>query len=156
MNGWERLSWSRGARRQPGGSLDVIWDTKSLVQKMIVGFSSNVNQATLSSTRSVNRVWVFSQEVRRWGAGIPWLLSQSFWLEGSCWCGWGPIPIGLRGPRTHKSSLSITEQNITAQTPNPPKTETLVGLLGLSALGKDDHVLEAMSMFPAVPSLPEL
>ncbi|KAJ8790773.1 hypothetical protein J1605_021201 [Eschrichtius robustus] len=63
---------------------------------------------------------------------------------------------GLRGPRTHKSSLSITEQNVTAQTPNPPKTETLVGLLGLSALGKDDHVLEAMSMFPAVPSLPEL
>lgn len=63
-----------------------------------------------------------------------------------------------RSKRTYdpQKQPEITEQNITAQTPNPPKTETLLGLLALSALGKDDHVLEAMSMFPDVPSLPEL
>lgn len=148
MNGWERLAWNHGARRHPRGSLDIIWDTGSLVQKNDCGFSPNVNQATLSSMRNVGvliEFVVFCQEARRWGLEL-WLLSQSFYCGAHMLWGWGPIPVELRGPGTHKSSLNIIGQNVTVQTPNVSEN------LPYQPSEKDDHVLEVMSTFPDILS----
>ena len=80
---------------------------------MIVGFSSNVKQAALSSTRNVNSVCSplsGGEEMRLESFG-----PLSLFDCGAHVVRLGPMPADLRGPGTHKSSLGITGQTVPVQ-----------------------------------------
>lgn len=150
MNGWERLAWNHGARRHPRGYLDVIWDTGPLVQKKrLWGFLlMSTKQHCLPRGMLIEFV-VFCQEARRWGL-------ESFGSSLSLfYCGAHVVRLGTHTSRS-KRTWDLEKQPEHYRTKCNSPDSKCIQKPALSALRKDDHVLEVMSTFPDVLSLPEL